>query len=179
MNFYVYAYIRENGTPYYIGKGVGNRAWKHCGNDAIHPPIDHTRIVLLEQNMTELGAYALERRMIRWWGRKDLGTGILRNGSEGGQGGAYWKGKKRPNYTRSKMPRKVVVGICKECNTEFSKEYVDRGRHIDPKPFCSKTCSSRNTAKNRTNVPWNKGIRTIGSTRWVKEFTDRLISGSE
>lgn len=99
LQFYVYAYLRNKdsitakaGTPYYIGKGTGDRAWKHCKNDSIHPPIDLSKVIILEDNLTELGAFALERRMIQWWGRLDNNTGILRNKTDGGQGGAYWTG---------------------------------------------------------------------------------------
>lgn len=84
--FYVYLYLREDGTPYYVGKGKNKRAWKKCKSDTVMPPSRPDRIQIVSFNLVELWAFALERRLIRWFGRIDNNTGILRNKTDGGEG---------------------------------------------------------------------------------------------
>lgn len=89
--YYIYAYLRSQtsihgpiGSPYYIGKGCGPRVHK---KHTVSKPSDPKFIVIMESNLTELGAFALEAYYIRWYGRIDNGTGILRNKTNGWQGG--------------------------------------------------------------------------------------------
>lgn len=113
--YYVYAYIRKDGTPYYIGKGKGNRAFDK--DHTVKPPKDKSKIIFLETNLSNVGALALERRYIRWYGRKCNNSGILRNITEGGDGGSgsHRKGKTLPLESRRKMSEmKKGKGIGKD-----------------------------------------------------------------
>ena len=99
-NFYVYAYLREDGTPYYIGKGKGNRAWIK-GKNEVGKPKDNTRIILLKENLSDNDAKSLEIYLIGHYGRKDMGEGILYNKTNGGDGVSLF-GEKNPMYGKIK-----------------------------------------------------------------------------
>ena len=85
MIYYTYAYLREDKSPYYIGKGKDNRAHRRR-HKGINPPKDKSRILILKSNLTEEEAFRHEIYMIAVFGRKDLGTGILHNRTDGGEG---------------------------------------------------------------------------------------------
>ncbi len=83
--YYIYSYLRENHSPYYIGKGSGKRAYTK-GPKEVKPPKDKSRVKIIKADLTEEEAFLLEKLYILMFGRVDLGTGILRNKSDGGDG---------------------------------------------------------------------------------------------
>ena len=118
--YYVYAYLREDLTPYYIGKGSGNRAWVTA---RVTPkPTDVSRIQILHDNLTEEEALDLETKLISKYGRKDLGTGILRNLTNGGDGvsgritnfSEEWKAKLRKPKQMSEAGRAALSDFAKK-----------------------------------------------------------------
>ena len=120
--YYTYAYLREDGTPYYIGKGTRNRIFSN--SRIINKPKDEDRIIFLKQNLTEEEAFNHEIYMISVYGRKALGTGILRNLTDGGEG---CSGMVCSEKTKEKI-RKRAIGrkVSEETKQKLSK--IRRGR---------------------------------------------------
>jgi hypothetical protein len=116
--YYHYLYLRIDGTPYYSGKGKGGRAWS-SSDHVIKPPRDHSRIIITHWGLTELWALAMERWYIRWYGRKDKNTGILRNMTDGGDGatGRIASVAERRQKSISQIGKKVPW-MCKPVNVE-------------------------------------------------------------
>ena len=83
--YYVYLYLREDGTPYYVGKGKGRRAFSNKGRKE-NFPLDENKIVFHSKNLTEDEAFTLEKELIIKYGRKNNNTGILINLTNGGEG---------------------------------------------------------------------------------------------
>jgi hypothetical protein len=120
--YYHYLYLRKDGTPYYSGKGKDGRAW--AKEHTIKPPTDQSRIVITHWDLTEVWALAMERWYIRWYGRKDNGTGILRNKTDGGDGTS---GHIKSDDTIEQM-RKSMTGKNTGPQTESHKQNAANAR---------------------------------------------------
>jgi hypothetical protein len=72
--YYVYQYLTEDNTPYYIGKGKDNRI--NRGHKVVLPPAE--RRVIIKDNLTNDEAKEYEKELITKYGRKVDG-GILDN----------------------------------------------------------------------------------------------------
>lgn len=83
MQFYSYLWLREDTTPYYAGKGSGRRAF--IRHRHVHPPTNSS-LILIFMHASENEAFESEKAFIKWFGRKDVGTGCLRNFTDGGEG---------------------------------------------------------------------------------------------
>jgi hypothetical protein len=179
--YYVYAYLRTDGTPYYIGKGKDNRAFvKH------KTPQDRSRIIILQNNLTEEKAHSLETTLIFWYGRKDLGTGILRNLTDGGEG---MSGFKHSESTKDKLRVPKSESTKAKMRGEKSADHKEKIRNanrckvVDPlylaklrKPKLNKSNYKRKfTQEHCDNI--RKGIKASGRTYLLEtERAQKLVA---
>ncbi len=140
--FYVYLYLREDETPYYVGKGQGRRAFKNSGR-RMKKPSDETKIILHSENLTENEAFALEKELIKKYGRKDNDTGILRNLTDGGEGrsGSKWSLESKKN--QSERQKKCMTSEYKENHSRIMKEITSRPEYKDKMSKAMKNVRSK------------------------------------
>lgn len=101
QKYYVYAFVRESGIPYYIGRGCRYRAWDGK-NRVVQPPKNRDRIKVVKEFLSLEEANKLECALIEFWGRRDTSPGgVLANMQDGGLGGS--PGRKMPEAQREIM----------------------------------------------------------------------------
>ena len=153
--YYVYAYLRSKdsttapaGTPYYIGKGSNGRAYRTHRHVKVP---DRSSIVFLETNLSENKAFEIEKFLIAYYGRKDNGTGILLNRTDGGEGTS---GYIATEETRTKLSEAGIGEKNPFYGKRHSKETIRKLREARMgKTFTEETIQKMSDAKNGEKNP--------------------------
>ena len=179
-DFYTYAYLREDRTPYYIGKGKGNRI--HSTNRIYKAPKDKSRIIFLKQNLTEEEAFKHEKYMIAVLGRKDNGTGILRNMTDGGDGVSGWvpseefrkKAKERMSGSKNNKAKNILIININGENYIVCGEFIEfcKSKNL---PFEGIRKRIQRGSKTPTKCGWYAFDITNKSESEVEELKDKFI----
>jgi len=180
-------WLRYDGTPYYVGKGTKNRAWRRGS-----PPFER---VLVQEFPTEQDALEAEIFLISYYGRKDLKTGQLINHTDGGEGvsgwerSVEWRENQRQSMTgRTKSPevrKKISDGqlgnkrgeATRRLLSEKAKLRENSTEHMNtPEARAKKSMTLTGrpfTKEHRANIsascvgriPWNKGKQHSPETK--------------
>lgn len=138
MNDYcVYFYVRDDGTPYYVGMGKKQRPYArhaHRQNKGDFKPNDNNLILIVHENLSQEEAFELEIKYIKEYGRKSDG-GILINLTEGGQGA------KHDEETRKKLSL-IKTGTKASDETKRKMSEARKGRII-PSEVVRKSVETR------------------------------------
>lgn len=133
-SFYTYMWLRADGTPYYVGKGNRDRALTNHGRRVTRKPKDPMRI-LIQDFPSEEDAFLAERFLIALYGRKDLGTGILHNRTDGGEGAAGRRDSETTRLRKSFSNRgKHQFWLGKKV-PYTSRPHAKGGAHLKGKPW--------------------------------------------
>ncbi len=188
-NFVVYAYCREDGTFYYIGKGRPGRPYAKRRR-GINPPANRDRILILHSGLSEQTAFDYEEKLILFYGRKDLGTGFLRNMTNGGEGvsgwipGEEWKrnlSKRRKGWIPSEKWRKRKSESMQGEGNPMYKDGSSLRRVGKPRESMSGENNPMYGKERPDLVLRNKENPAAKGTRWFNngEIDKRFVPGTE
>ena len=177
--FYTYVWLREDGTPYYVGKGSGNRAYSKDHRHGV-PPLGRIIFYIAKD---EVDAFETEVALIWYYGRKDLGTGCLRNLTNGGENPPSPKGRVWSKESRERLSESAKT----RTYTEKEREKMSESAKIRQRAPLSADTRSRISDANKGKVmsadarlkmslsrlgkaPWNKGLKVgdVNSGSFVK-----------
>lgn len=166
MTFYTYLWLREDCTPYYVGKGRDNRAFEKRHH--IPAPPKNSDFVLVQHHASEEDALKAEVFLIEYYGRKDLNLGCLRNQTNGGEGSSGYihgpaalskisnthKGKAISVAQRQQHSRKMQG----QGNPMFGKKRTDLKRFAPKNTWSGRRHSVETIEKMRISAlkRWNK-----------------------
>jgi len=106
---FVYCYLREKDhTPYYVG--IAKRRDRITAHHTVHIPPNRANIRVMRSGITHKEAQDWEQFYIAHYGRKDNGTGILRNQTDGGETGGLgrvWSEEMRRAHAEIAKGRKL------------------------------------------------------------------------
>lgn len=126
--FYTYAWLREDGTPYYIGKGKGKRSHSSDRqNGRLHRPKDLNRIIYLKKDLTEEEAFRHERYMIYIHPN-------LHNLTEGGEGTSGYKHtpEQIENNRRAQTGKVMSAESSRKKSEAMKRLYSEGKRKMSP-----------------------------------------------
>ncbi len=141
--FYTYIWMREDWTPYYVGKGSKNRAFINQGH-TVHKPSNLLRI-FVQYWESEEKAFEMEKWYISFYGRKDILTGCLQNHTDGGENPPNMKGVPKSEEHKRKIGNKSRGRIF-PLSAKKKLSLERKGKHF-----------SFSTEFKKGQEPWNKG----------------------
>lgn len=167
--FYTYLWLREDGTPYYAGKGVLSRVYGSHKRIGKCPPKDR---VIIQEWENEQEALEAERLLIAIYGRQCNKEGVLLNISSGGQHGGT--GAIRTEETRKKIS---AVQLGKKRSEEHRRN-IGLG-HLGKKkgPHSSATKKQISEKLKGRKIPIEvvlKREQTVAATKASPEYREKM-----
>jgi hypothetical protein len=162
--FYTYLWLREDGTPYYVGKGSTRRAFR-SNSHRVGCPSDRTRIIL-QEFLSETEAFEAERFLIAYYGRADLGMGCLRNLTDGGEGAANPSEEQRRKLSDAHKGQIITDETRRKISeANKGKNYWSKGNTNRRGATHSDESRHKMSIARMGKIPWNKGKKLTEEQR--------------